>query len=108
MNNNQFDPAAFLFANLIALTLGWLLFFGLCGGIAAVVAPQGRRWTFFMITLFFLGPMGIGFAAVASPRAPDVDETAQTVFCWRCDARQNVDLDADQFDCWRCETKQDI
>ncbi len=39
-----------------------------CGVVAAVVAPWDRRMTFFLITLFFLGPIGIAAAAIAQPR----------------------------------------
>lgn len=52
---------------------GWLilaalvLFFPL---IAALVAPDDRRWTFFFLTIFMLlpGPIGVGCAAIANPR----------------------------------------
>lgn len=45
----------------------WLLLFPL---VAAWVAPDGRKLTFFWITLFFLGPLGIAAAAIAQPRPP--------------------------------------
>jgi hypothetical protein len=61
---NQFDPAAFLFENPLALLFFWLLFFEFYGGVAAIIAPQGRRRTFLLLT-FFLGPFGVGFASVA-------------------------------------------
>jgi hypothetical protein len=51
-----------------------LLFFGCCGGVAALVAPQGRRVTFFLLSLFFLGPFGVGFASVAPPRPLKIED----------------------------------
>ncbi len=36
--------------------------------VAAAVAPDDRRITFFLITLFFLGPIGIAAASIAQPR----------------------------------------
>lgn len=52
---------------ILVLLAIWLLLFPT---VAAVVAPDDRRWTFFWITLFFLGPFGIAAAAIAQPRPP--------------------------------------
>ena len=48
----------------VVLLLGWLII----AGVAAVVAPDDRKGTFFLITFFFLGPLGIAAAAIAQPR----------------------------------------
>ncbi|WP_156661571.1 hypothetical protein [Mycobacterium sp. 852002-51163_SCH5372311] len=36
--------------------------------VASAEAPRGRAAEFFVITLLFLGPLGVGFAAIATPR----------------------------------------
>lgn len=46
------------------LLIAWLI----VAGVAALVAPDDRKGTFFLITLFFLGPLGIAAAAIAQPR----------------------------------------
>jgi hypothetical protein len=44
----------------------WVVFFPL---IAAAVAPDGRRFAFFVLTLLVLpGPIGVACAAIANPR----------------------------------------
>ena len=48
----------------VLILIAWLI----VAGVAAWVAPEGRRLTFFLITLFFLGPIGIAAAAIAQPR----------------------------------------
>ncbi|KUI41813.1 hypothetical protein AU198_11655 [Mycobacterium sp. GA-1199] len=44
----------------------WIVWFPF---IAALVAPDGRRFEFFLLTMFVLiGPLGVACAAVANPR----------------------------------------
>ena len=50
----------------VVLLVAWLI----VAGVAALVAPDDRKGTFFLITLFFLGPLGIAAAAIAQPRPP--------------------------------------
>jgi DNA-directed RNA polymerase subunit RPC12/RpoP len=69
--------------------------------IASGVAPTGRQLEFFFITLLFLGPIGVGFAAVAQPRAPSVPGRMHYL-CPRCAAAQFLDSSEDSFVCWRC------
>ena len=60
-----------LVAGILALPILVILFLWLIVAlVAAAVAPIGRRLQFFIITLFFLGPLGIAAAAVAQPRPP--------------------------------------
>lgn len=69
MNSPQ--GVADIFASLSIIAIGVLVFLWvLIAAVAAVVAPYDRRLTFFLITLFFLGPIGIAAAAVAQPRPP--------------------------------------
>jgi len=64
-NNPGGAAFAYLFATpFIVGIVYWLL----CAVTAGVVAPRGRETTFVLITLFFLGPIGIAAAAVAQPR----------------------------------------
>jgi predicted Abi (CAAX) family protease len=47
----------------------WALWFPL---VAAIVAPDGRRGEFFLLTLLVLiGPLGVACAAVANPRSEE-------------------------------------
>jgi len=69
MNNDTDDAnlGAFLLGlPLAVIVIGWLI----VGIVAAVVAPKDRQGTFLLITLFFLGPLGIAAAAIAQPRVP--------------------------------------
>jgi hypothetical protein len=78
--------------------------------VASLVAPDDRRWTFFWITLFFLGPLGIAAAAIAQPRTPLYVALAsrprakerQRHVCPRCGADSDLPKGAVAFDCWRC------
>ncbi len=59
-------------AFLAALAFSWVgaavIVLFICAIVAALVAPPWRRLTFFLITHFFLGPLGVGFVAVTSER----------------------------------------
>jgi hypothetical protein len=70
--------------------------------LASVVAPRKRRIEFLIITLVILGPLGVGFAAVAQPRDPSTPGR-DLYMCPRCGARQFVPSDETEFDCWRCD-----
>ena len=99
--NDQFAPSAFVFANPLALFLVWLLAFGISGGVAALVAPPPRRMEFFLLTFFFLGPFGVGFAAVA-PSRPPKDDGAMVFACKVCGVVQNIPHSEDDPTCYRC------
>lgn len=79
--------------------------------IAGLLAPDDRVSTFFWLT-FFIGPLGILAAVVASPRDPRYFAEAQSIAegrtryrCARCGA--NSDLhDPKGFACWRCGEKK--
>ena len=44
---------------LIWIAVGWLI----SAIVASSEAPKGRGGEFFILTLLFLGPLGVGFAA---------------------------------------------
>ena len=109
MNNDTDDAnlGAFLLGlPLAVIVIGWLI----VGIVAAVVAPKDRQGTFLLITLFFLGPLGIAAAAIAQPRVPlDVHvverprkEGRIRHMCPRCGAKTDLLDVATGFDCWRC------
>ena len=51
---------------IIAAAILLVLFFPI---VAATVAPDGRRWQFFVLTLFVLpGPLGVACASIAQAR----------------------------------------
>jgi hypothetical protein len=106
MNHDQqpsFDLGAIVGAYIGTLIFIWVV----CAIVAAGVAPRGRQGEFFLLTLFFLGPLGVGFAAVATPRETSMPGRARFV-CPRCSAAQFVEYDVDEFDCWRCDQRVDI
>jgi hypothetical protein len=101
-NNPASGALAFFLGNVVIALLVWILVFGFLGAIAAIVAPPRRRLRFFVLTFCFLGPLGIGFAAVAPPvPLPKVDESWEFQ-CDRCSAWQNVGWGEKTAECWRC------
>ena len=72
--------------------------------VAIAVAPRGRQAEFFALTLLILGPLGVGFAAVAVPREPEIPGRIRIV-CPRCVAAQYVRTVVHEFDCWRCDQR---
>jgi ribosomal protein S27E len=68
------------------------------------VAPRGRQAEFFALTLLILGPLGVGFAAVAVPRDPEIPGRIRIV-CPRCVAAQYVGTGVHEFGCWRCDQR---
>jgi hypothetical protein len=100
--DSRFDPWAFVAGNLLLALVLWFLIFGFFGFIAMTVAPPSHRLRWFLLTLFFLGPLGIGFAAIAPVETPAVKGTWQ-FRCERCGTLQNVPHDTKTADCWRCD-----
>jgi hypothetical protein len=93
----------------IALIVGGVLLLLVFPVVAAIVAPYGRRTTFFVLTLLLLpGPFGVGFAAVASTRPAPPPPGKRQWFCSRCDAAQNVSAKETEFTCWRCGTSHSV
>lgn len=81
----------------------------LCAVAAAICAPRGRSIQFAVVTLLFLGPLGVGFAAVAArPHEPKAQHGRCTVRCPRCDARQHVMSEDKSYECWRCHDRYEI
>jgi hypothetical protein len=86
---------------------GWILVAWLISAFVALSeAPRGRGGEFFLLTLFFLGPLGVGFAAVAQ-REPVVPGRHRLA-CPRCTAEQYVEFGVYEFDCWRCHQDVEI
>ncbi len=62
------DLTPYMSALFITVMVLWVVWFPF---IAAIVAPEGRRIEFLLLTLFVLvGPLGVACASVANPR-PD-------------------------------------
>jgi hypothetical protein len=85
----------------LTLIFIWLVVFGVLATIAALVAPEGRRGTFFLLTFFILGPLGVGFASVAPARPPRA-KVSWHYSCEKCGAIQNVEHGTKTADCYRC------
>ncbi len=92
---------AFILANFIIAFFLWLVVFGICGAVAAWVGPPEDRVRWFLLTFFFLGPMGVGFAAIA-PSGPRKREDAWQYTCECCGAVQNITHGTKTADCWQC------
>ena len=60
MSNDTHELELLAGVPVILIVVGWIA--------VAIVAPAGRNGTFFIITLLFLGPLGLAAAAVAQPR----------------------------------------
>jgi ribosomal protein S27AE len=85
----------------------FVIFWLLSAIIAGGSAPRRRRLDFFVLSLLFLGPLGIGFALVAQPREPVMSGRLRYE-CPRCAAAQYVPKEDDSFECWRCEQLVEI
>ena len=79
----------------------WVVVYGICGAVAAFVSPPPDRLRWFLLTFFFLGPLGVGFAAVA-PAYLRKRSDAWQYACERCGEFQNVSHGTKSADCWRC------
>jgi len=103
---------AFLgFLPLIILFVVWLF----SAVIAALIADERGRSSvlFFLVTFFFLGPLGIAVALLATrgemdrlpepptPKRP-VAEGRQRFICPRCGAESDIPNADTSYDCWRC------
>ena len=96
---------------LFILFIVWLI----AAGVAAFIADSRGRSSigFFLVTFFFLGPLGPGFALLADrevngvpvgPAAtrPKAVAGRRRFTCPRCQAENDIP-DADtSYDCWRC------
>jgi hypothetical protein len=107
-HESSFNLFAFTLTTFLFAFIVWLGLFAVLGVIAAGVAPEGRRRTFFWLTFLILGPLGVGFAAVASPRPSEPLEGTRAHYCLQCAARNLVN-DADtEFTCWQCDEEHEI
>jgi hypothetical protein len=95
--------------DLVLVAAALIVVWGLFAIGAALSAPKGRSMQFAVISLLFLGPLGVGFAAAAArPREWNAPHGRHTVRCPRCDARQHVLDDDDCFECWRCRDRYQL
>jgi DNA-directed RNA polymerase subunit RPC12/RpoP len=111
MNTNDSGAITILGLPLMVIIVIWLG----TAIIAAGVAPD-RRTTFFVLTLFLFGPLGIALALIANPRTPPpityVEWAPRPLaagrtrhYCPRCGADIDLLPSATEFDCWRCGAK---
>jgi DNA-directed RNA polymerase subunit RPC12/RpoP len=85
----------------------WLISAAVAGAIAYV--RERSFWGFFLATFFFLGPIGVGVALLATHGALDrpparrkVAEGRQRFTCPRCGAESDIPNADTSYDCWRC------
>jgi DNA-directed RNA polymerase subunit RPC12/RpoP len=110
MNNDA--PTFLLGLPVILVILLWLVL----PVVAAVIAPADRRGTFFLITLLFLGPLGVVAAAVAQPRTPLYVQLAtrepapgrMRIVCARCGAESDLPAASTTFECWQCPHRAEL
>ena len=92
--------------DLVLILAAVVVIWGVSALGAAICAPKGRGVQFAVVTLLFLGPLGVGFAAAAArPREWKAQHGRHTVRCPRCDARQHVLDDDNSFQCWQCHNR---
>jgi len=111
-NSEDLGPAlAFLglFPIFVVLFV-WLV----CAVVAGVIAQDRNRsgWGFGLCTFFFLGPLGVGVALLATRGELDqpppssqkrrVAEGRQRFTCPRCGAESDIPNADTSYDCWRC------
>jgi DNA-directed RNA polymerase subunit RPC12/RpoP len=92
----------------------WLFVWIICGVVAGCIAYVRERsfWGFFLATFFFLGPLGVGVALLATHGALDqppppaekrkVADGRQRFTCPRCGAESDIPDTDTSYDCWRC------
>jgi ribosomal protein S27AE len=85
----------------------------ICAAVAGFIADHRDRsgFGFFMATFFFLGPLGVGVALLATrgeldrlPPAPTrkVAEGRQRFTCPRCGAGSDIPDKDTSYECWQC------
>jgi hypothetical protein len=103
------DRIDFVIPDYVPVVAALLVVWWSCAIGAAICAPRGRAIQFAVVSLLFLGPLGVGFAAAAArPYEPPTPHGRHTVRCPRCDARQHVLTEDRFFQCWRCWDRYEI
>jgi DNA-directed RNA polymerase subunit RPC12/RpoP len=110
-NQEDFGAAlAFLgFLPFVILFLTWLV----SAIVAGVIAEERGRsgFGFAAATFFFLGPLGVGVALLATRGEVDrlppterrkVADGRQRFICPRCGAENDIPESDTSYDCWRC------
>lgn len=103
---------SFGLASVLSVMLIWVI----AAAVTAVIAHQRGRnpLVFFLVTLFFLGPVGPGFALVARPDvAPEpeprkVADGRRRFVCPRCGAENDIPEADTGYNCWRCGEKRKV
>jgi len=112
-NNGEDIGTALAFLGLLPLIILFLVWFisALVAGAIAYVRERGF-WGFFLATFFFLGPLGVGFALLAThgemdqrppakPKRP-VADGRQRFTCPRCGAESDIPNADTSYECWQC------
>lgn len=117
------DGAGFALLGLTLLPLIVILVVWFIAAIvaAAIAESRGRSPAgFFLVTFFFLGPLGPGFALLAgrevngvpvapAPAEPDkVADGRRRFICPRCRARNDIPNADRAYDCWRCNDHRTV
>jgi hypothetical protein len=122
-DDNYIGLGAFLFFTL--MLIAWLV----CAAVAGIIATARERsfWGFAAVTFFFLGPLGPGFALIATHGAvenerflqaaraadsqPDrrkIAEGRQRFICPRCGAENDIPNADTSYACWRCSEHRKV
>lgn len=95
--------------------LFWLFYWFICALVAGVIADERDRsgWGFGLVTFFFLGPLGIAVALLATRGDMDrlrpaaakrkVADGRRRFICLRCGAETDIRDAETSFTCWRCD-----
>lgn len=117
--NNEGDVGtAFAFLGLIPLIVLFLVWF-ISAAVAAIIAMERNRSPvlFGLCTFFFLGPIGVGIALLATrgeldqlpPSAkPKVAAGRRRFTCPRCLADNDIPDADSSYDCWRCNEHRNV
>lgn len=97
---------------LLLLIIGWLI----AGAVAALIAHKRgvNPIVFFLVTAFFLGPLGPGFALVAQadadpePAKRKVADGRRRFACPRCGAENDIPNEDASYNCWRCDEHRKV
>jgi DNA-directed RNA polymerase subunit RPC12/RpoP len=93
-----------------------LIVWGVSAIVAGAIASDRERsfFGFAVVTFFFLGPLGPGFALIAAPgwiEEPTIFEVAEgrrRFVCPRCCAENDIPKADASFNCWRCSEHRKV
>ena len=124
MNENSGEDFGQALAYLgLTWLLTWLFFWLICAAVAAIIAVERDRSgvLFGLVTFFFLGPLGIAVALLATrgemdrlpvdPPAPakrKIADGRQRFHCPRCGAENDIPNADTSYECWRCNEHRKV